>query len=84
MPSRSFSFETLVSARCACPNAPRQPLAGDRLVTDSLRVAHHFGKQHKNVLLSLDRLDCSEKFNRLNFSRLSTSTRRVRAGASSR
>lgn len=42
-------------------------LAGDQLVTDSLRVARHFGKQHKNVLQAIERLDCSAGFRRLNF-----------------
>jgi Rha family phage regulatory protein len=30
-------------------------------------VAEYFGKQHKNVLQSIQTLDCSEKFHRLNF-----------------
>ena len=42
-------------------------LSGTTLVTDSRRVAKHFKKQHKNVLQSYDRLQCSEEFNRLNF-----------------
>lgn len=42
-------------------------LSGDQVVTDSRRVARHFGKQHKNVLQAYDRMECSEEFNRLNF-----------------
>lgn len=38
-----------------------------RIVTDSLKVAQHFGKRHKNVLRAFDRMDCSREFNRLNF-----------------
>lgn len=42
-------------------------LEGERLVTDTRRVAQHFGKQHKNVLRAFDALDCSANFRRLNF-----------------
>jgi len=35
--------------------------------TTSLKVAEHFGKQHKNVLQAIDRLECSLEFNQLNF-----------------
>lgn len=37
------------------------------LLTDSRRVAAHFGKPHKNVLRAYDALECSSEFNRLNF-----------------
>lgn len=33
----------------------------------SIQVAEHFGKQHKNVLRSIQNLDCSEDFTKLNF-----------------
>lgn len=36
-------------------------------MTDTLKVAEYFGKQHKNVLQRIERLECSEEFNRLNF-----------------
>lgn len=39
-------------------------------VTDSLTVAEVFGKEHKNVLRDIERLECSEEFNRLNFERI--------------
>ena len=42
-------------------------LSDTTLTTDSRRVAKHFKKAHKNVLQSIDRLECSEKFRRLNF-----------------
>lgn len=38
-----------------------------RAVTTSLQVAEKFGKLHKNVIRSIKSLDCSDKFNRLNF-----------------
>lgn len=36
-------------------------------VTTSLLVAEYFGKEHKNVLQSIQKLDCSEEFSQLNF-----------------
>lgn len=42
-------------------------LSGDKLVTDSRRVARHFGKRHDNVLQAVDRAPCSAEFRRLNF-----------------
>lgn len=36
-------------------------------MTDSLRVAQHFDKEHKSVLRSFDRLDCSDDFRQRNF-----------------
>lgn len=42
-------------------------LSGDQLVTDSMRVARHFSKHHRDVLRALDRLDCSADFRLRNF-----------------
>jgi len=39
----------------------------DTIRANSLIVAEMFGKQHKNVLADIEKLDCSEDFNRLNF-----------------
>lgn len=36
-------------------------------MTDSLKVAYYFGKQHKNVLKAIKELNCSPEFWRLNF-----------------
>ena len=38
-----------------------------KVYTSSQTVAERFGKQHKNVLRAITRLNCSEEFNRLNF-----------------
>lgn len=35
--------------------------------TTSRAIAEHFGKRHKNVIQSIDNLDCSPEFRRLNF-----------------
>jgi len=42
-------------------------MSGDKLVTDSRRVAKHFGKQHAKVLRAIRNLGCSEKFRLANF-----------------
>ena len=42
-------------------------ISGARTFTTSLMVAEVFGKLHKNVLQSIDELDCSAEFRRLNF-----------------
>lgn len=42
-------------------------LAGDQLMTDSLRVARHFRKQHRDVLRAIDRIECSPGFRQRNF-----------------
>lgn len=36
-------------------------------VTTSRVIAEAFGKQHKNVIQSIERLECSEEFTKLNF-----------------
>ena len=41
--------------------------SGDRLVVTTLEISNHFGRQHKNVLLAIENLDCSDSFRRLNF-----------------
>lgn len=38
-----------------------------KFFTDSLMIASTFEKEHKNVLRSIENLNCSEKFNKLNF-----------------
>lgn len=42
-------------------------LSGWELVTDSRRVAKHFGRHHKNILRGIENLGCSAEFRRLNF-----------------
>ncbi len=43
----------------------------DKIFVSSLDVAHHFEKQHRNVLQSLESIECSEEFRALNFQRSS-------------
>lgn len=42
-------------------------LEDGRLVTDSRRVAQHFGKRHRDVLRAIRSLTCSKGFNERNF-----------------
>ncbi|WP_374956664.1 Rha family transcriptional regulator, partial [Bordetella avium] len=42
-------------------------LAGDRLVTDSRRVAERFKKRHRDVLRAIRLLECSADFRARNF-----------------
>ena len=44
---------------------------GNRLITTSLAVSHHFGRNHKDVLRAIENLDCSHEFNRRNFTPIS-------------
>ena len=39
----------------------------DKPMTDSLKVAEHFGKQHAHVLRDIKELECSEEFRLSNF-----------------
>jgi Rha family phage regulatory protein len=41
--------------------------AGDRLYITSLDISQRFGKRHKNVIQSIENLECSPEFSRLNF-----------------
>lgn len=43
----------------------------DKLYVSSLDVAHHFEKQHNNVLRAIEALECSQEFRALNFERSS-------------
>ncbi len=38
-----------------------------KAMADSIKVARHFDKEHKNVLRDIENLECSPEFGRLNF-----------------
>lgn len=42
-------------------------IADGHTFTTSLKVAEHFGKRHDNVMRSIEKLNCSPEFRRLNF-----------------
>ena len=46
---------------------PEIQIVHDRITTTSLAVSKTFGKDHKNVLQSIQNLDCPQNFNALNF-----------------
>jgi Rha family phage regulatory protein len=46
---------------------PHVEIVNNAAVTTSLAVAEYFDKLHKNVLRSIELLDCSAEFSRLNF-----------------
>ena len=46
---------------------PSLAVINGTIKTTSLKVAEHFGKQHKSVLRSIKNLECSQDFHRLNF-----------------
>ena len=46
---------------------PIVSIVNNHTVTTSLEVARYFGKEHKNVLQSIEKLECSGDFRRLNF-----------------
>lgn len=49
------------------PEIPQVNIVNGAVVTTSLAVAEHFGKLHRNILRSVEQLDCSEEFRVLNF-----------------
>lgn len=46
---------------------PHVAVINGTIKTTSLKIAEHFGKQHKDVLRKIANLDCSEEFNQRNF-----------------
>ena len=49
------------------PNIPQVSVVNEKVVTTSLAIAEYFGKLHRNILRSIEQLDCSEEFGVLNF-----------------
>lgn len=45
--------------------------SGDKLFVTSLEISDRFHRKHKNVIQAIENLDCSQKFNRLNFQPIS-------------
>lgn len=46
---------------------PMVRISGNRLITTSLAISNHFQKRHKDVLRSIQDIECSEEFARRNF-----------------
>jgi Rha family phage regulatory protein len=49
------------------PTIPQVSIVNGKVVTSSLAIAEYFGKLHRNILRSIEQLDCSKEFNVLNF-----------------
>lgn len=52
-------------------SAPHVAVINGQIKTTSLKVAEHFGKQHRDVLRAIENLECSEEFNQRNFAQAS-------------
>ncbi|WP_334473539.1 Rha family transcriptional regulator [Arsenophonus sp. PmNCSU2021_1] len=46
---------------------PKVKICNNKAITTSFDIADYFGKLHKNVIRSIELLDCSPKFTELNF-----------------
>lgn len=59
---------------------PHVEIVNGQLVTNSFKIAEHFGKQHKNVLQAIELIECSLEFRRLNFQPTSANVPMPRGG----
>jgi len=57
----------LSTSRRVCPHTQRGAVGAVSVLANSRHVAEVFGREHRNVLQAIDRIDCSEEFNRHNF-----------------
>ncbi|SME96578.1 Rha family transcriptional regulator [Desulfovibrio gilichinskyi] len=58
---------SITSDNSSVVGSPTLIITNGKPVVSSLTIADHFGKQHKNVLQSIDKLEVPVKFNELNF-----------------
>jgi Rha family phage regulatory protein len=59
---------------------PHVEFVNGQLVTNSFKIADHFGKNHKDVLRAIDGLECSVNFRQRNFAPTSASVPMPRGG----
>ncbi|VEW00035.1 Ash family protein [Escherichia coli] len=62
-----FIMEAAVMATTPTLSHPDVTIKNGRAVTTSVAIAEFFGKRHDNVLRAIANIECSEKFNALNF-----------------
>ncbi len=62
-----FIAEAAIMATILTLSHPDVTIENGRAVTTSVAVAEFFGKRHDNVIQKIKTLECSEKFNALNF-----------------
>lgn len=62
-----FIAEAAIMATILTLSHPDVTIKNGRAVTTSVAIAEFFGKRHDNVLRAIANIECSEKFNALNF-----------------
>ncbi|EFB8820963.1 transcriptional regulator [Escherichia coli] len=62
-----FTNEAAIMATIPTLSHPDVTIENGRAVTTSVAIAEFFGKRHDNVIQKIKTLECSEKFNALNF-----------------
>lgn len=62
-----FTNEAAIMATIPTLSHPDVTIKNGRAVTTSIAIAEFFGKRHDNVLRAIANVECSEKFNALNF-----------------
>lgn len=65
--SIAFTSEDAIMATTLTLSHPCVTIENGRAVTTSVAIAEFFGKRHDNVLRAIANIECSEKFNALNF-----------------
>ncbi len=63
----NLSLEAAIMATIPTLSHPDVTIENGRAVTTSVAIAEFFGKRHDNVLRAIANIECSEKFNALNF-----------------
>ncbi|ENS0909605.1 Rha family transcriptional regulator, partial [Escherichia coli] len=62
-----LTIEAAIMATILTISHPDVTIKNGRAVTTSIAIAEFFGKRHDNVLRAIANIECSEKFNALNF-----------------
>ncbi|MDS1603487.1 Rha family transcriptional regulator [Escherichia coli] len=63
----NLSLEAAIMATIPTLSHPDVTIENGRAITTSVAIAEFFGKRHDNVLRAIANIECSEKFNALNF-----------------
>lgn len=63
----TLNVEAAIMATIPTLSHPDVTIENGRAVTTSVAIAEFFGKRHDNVIQKIKTLECSEKFNALNF-----------------
>lgn len=63
----NLTLEDAIMATIPTLSQPDVTIENGRAITTSIAIAEFFGKRHDNVIQKIKTLECSEKFNTLNF-----------------